>query len=120
MQQIVRLIGPDALPDEKRIVLTVADMIKNGFLQQSAFDAVDVYSIPEKQIAILMLIMTFYQRSLAVIKAGAPLPTVVSLPVKDEIVRLKSQVPNDQLEQMKEVEGRLDEQFGNLERQYKR
>ena len=120
LQQIVRLIGPDALPDEKRIVLTVADMIKNGFLQQSAFDAVDVYSIPEKQIAILMLIMTFYQRSLAVIKAGAPLPTVVSLPVKDEIVRLKSQVPNDQLEQMKEVEGRLDEQFGNLERQYKR
>ncbi|MBO6219745.1 MAG: V-type ATP synthase subunit A [Treponema sp.] len=120
LQQIVRLIGPDALPDEKRIVLTVADMIKNGFLQQSAFDAVDVYSIPEKQIAILMLIMTFYQRSLAVIKAGAPLPTVVSLPVKDEIVRLKSQVPNDKLEQMKEVEGRLDEQFGNLERQYKR
>ena len=120
LQQIVRLIGPDALPDEKRIVLTVADMIKNGFLQQSAFDAVDVYSVPEKQIAILMLIMTFYKRSLAVIKAGAPLPTVVSLPVKDEIVRLKSQVPNDKLEQMKEVEGRLDEQFGNLERQYKR
>ena len=120
LQQIVRLIGPDALPDEKRIVLTVADMIKNGFLQQSAFDAVDVYSVPEKQIAILMLIMTYYQRALAVIKAGAPLPTVTSLPVKDEIVRLKSSVPNDKLEQMKEVEGRLDEQMGNLERQYKR
>ncbi|MBQ9207683.1 MAG: V-type ATP synthase subunit A [Treponema sp.] len=120
LQQIVRLIGPDALPDEKRIVLTVADMIKNGFLQQSAFDAVDVYSVPEKQIAILMLIMTYYQRALAVIKAGAPLPTVASLPVKDEIVRLKSSVPNDKLEQMKEVEGRLDEQMGNLERQYKR
>ena len=120
LQQIVRLIGPDALPDEKRIVLTVADMIKNGFLQQSAFDAVDVYSVPEKQIAILMLIMTYYQRALKVIKAGAPLPTVVALPVKDEIVRLKSQVPNDKLEQMKEVEGRLDEQMDNLERQFKR
>ena len=120
LQQIVRLIGPDALPDEKRIVLTVADMIKNGFLQQSAFDAVDVYSVPEKQIAILMLIMTYYQRALKVIKAGAPLPTVVALPVKDEIVRLKSQVPNDKLELMKEVEGRLDEQMDNLERQFKR
>ncbi|MBP3771494.1 MAG: V-type ATP synthase subunit A [Treponema sp.] len=120
LQQIVRLIGPDALPDEKRIVLTVADMIKNGFLQQSAFDAVDVYSVPEKQIAILMLIMTYYQRALKVIKAGAPLPTVVALPVKDEIVRLKSQVPNDKLEQMKEVEGRLNEQMDNLERQFKR
>ncbi|MCR4821784.1 MAG: V-type ATP synthase subunit A [Treponema sp.] len=120
LQQIVRLIGPDALPDEKRIVLTVADMIKNGFLQQSAFDEVDVYSVPEKQIAILMLIMTYYERALAVIKAGAPLPTVASLPVKDEIVRLKSSVPNDKLEMIKEVEGRLDEQFGNLERHYKR
>ncbi|MBQ9908273.1 MAG: V-type ATP synthase subunit A [Treponema sp.] len=118
LQQIVRLIGPDALPDSERIVLTVADMIKNGFLQQSAFDAVDVYSVPEKQIAILMLIMTYYNRALAVIKAGAPLLAVASLPVKDEIVRLKSSVPNDKLEQMKEVEGRLDEQMGNLERQY--
>ena len=118
LQQIVRLIGPDALPDEKRIVLTVADMIKNGFLQQSAFDAVDVYSVPEKQIAILMLMMTYYKRALAVIKAGAPLPTVTSLPIKDEIVRLKSSVPNDKLEQMKEVEGRLEDQMGNLERQY--
>ena len=112
------MIGPDALPDEKRIVLTVADMIKNGFLQQSAFDAVDVYSVPEKQIAILMLMMTYYKRALAVIKAGAPLPTVTSLPIKDEIVRLKSSVPNDKLEQMKEVEGRLEDQMGNLERQY--
>ena len=120
LQQIVRLIGPDALPDEKRIVLTVADMIKNGFLQQSAFDVVDVYSVPEKQIAILMLMMTYYKRALAVIKAGAPLPTVTSLPIKDEIVRLKSSVPNDKLEQMKEVEGRLEDQMGNLERQYKR
>lgn len=118
LQQVVRLIGPDALPDEKRIVLTVADMIKNGFLQQSAFDSVDVYSVPEKQIAILMLIMTFYRRSLALIKAGAPLPTVISLPIREEIVRLKSSVPNDRQELMKEVEGRLDEQMESLERQY--
>ena len=120
LQQIVRLIGPDALPDEKRIVLTVADMIKNGFLQQSAFDSVDVYSVPEKQIAILLLIMRFYERGLSVIKAGAPLPTVTSLPVKDEIVRLKSSVPNDKLEMIKETESHLDEQIGNLERQYRR
>ena len=120
LQQIVRLIGPDALPDEKRIVLTVADMIKNGFLQQSAFDTVDVYSVPQKQIAILLLIMNFYQRGLDAIKSGAPLLTVTSLPVKDEIVRLKSSVPNDKLELIKETENHLDDQFSNLERQYKR
>ncbi len=120
LQQIVRLIGPDALPDEKRIVLTVADMIKNGFLQQSAFDAVDVYSVPEKQVHILLLIMAFYTRALSVIKAGAPLVKITSLPVRDEIVRLKSSVPNDKLEQLHEVEGRLEEQLGNLERMYRK
>lgn len=119
LQQIVRLIGPDALPDEKRIVLVVADMIKNGFLQQSAFDKIDVYSVPEKQIQILLLIMNFYERGLKVIKAGVPLPKVATLPVKDEIVRLKSSVPNDKLEMIHEVQGHLDEQMGNLERTYK-
>ena len=119
LQHIVRLIGPDALPDEKRIILTVAEMIKNGFLQQSAFDAIDVYSVPEKQIAILLLIMDYYERGLSVIKAGAPLPKVISLPVKDEIVRLKSTVPNDKLEMLKDTERHLDEQMGELERYYK-
>ena len=120
LQQIVRLIGPDALPEEKRIILTVAEMIKNGFLQQSAFDAVDVYSVPEKQIQILLLIMNFYERGIAAIKAGTPLSKVVSLPVKDEIVRLKSSVPNDKLEMIHEVQLHLDEQMGNLERSYRR
>ena len=106
LQSIVRLIGPDALPDYERIVLIVADMIKNGFLQQNAFDAIDVYSVPEKQIQILLLMMEFYNRGAAVIKAGAPLSKVNALPVKEEIVRLKTTVPNDKLEMIKETESR--------------
>jgi V/A-type H+-transporting ATPase subunit A len=120
LQQIVRLIGPDALPDSERLVLTIAEMIKNGFLQQNAFDAVDVYSVPEKQIHILLLIMNFYKRGLAVIKAGAPLVKVNSLPVKNDIVRLKSSVPNDKLEMMQKVEQDLEEQMGSLERLYRK
>ena len=118
LQAIVRLIGPDALPDYERLVLVVAEMIKNGFLQQSAFDDVDVYSVPEKQIQLLQLMMHFYERGLAVIKAGAPLSKIVSLPVRDEIVRLKSTVPNDRLELIKETESRFEQQFSELERMY--
>lgn len=118
LQSIVRLIGPDALPDYERIVLIVADMIKNGFLQQSAFDEIDVYSVPEKQIQILLLMMEFYRRGAAVIKAGAPLSKVNALPVKDEIVRLKTTVPNDRLEMIKETESRFEEQMSGLERMY--
>lgn len=118
LQAIVRLIGPDALPDYERIVLIVADMIKNGFLQQSAFDEIDVYSVPEKQIQILLLMMEFYRRGSAVIKAGAPLSKVNALSVKDEIVRLKTTVPNDRLEMIKETESRFEEQMSGLERMY--
>lgn len=119
LQSIVRLIGPDALPDYERIVLIVADMIKNGFLQQNAFDKIDVYSVPEKQIQILLLMMEFYRRGAAVIKYGAPLAKVNSLPVKEEIVRLKTTVPNDKLEMIKETESRFDQQMGELEQLYR-
>lgn len=118
LQSIVRLIGPDALPDYERLVLVVADMIKNGFLQQSAFDEIDVYSIPEKQIQILVLMIDFYERGLSVIKNGAPLSKVASLGVKDEIVRLKTSVPNDKLELIDETRNHFDQQFSELERMY--
>ena len=120
LQAIVRLIGPDALPDYERIVLIVAEMIKNGFLQQSAFDEIDVYSVPEKQIQILLLMMEFYERGLAVIKAGAPLLKVSSMAVKDEIVRLKTTVPNDHLEMIKETESHFEQEMAELERFYNR
>lgn len=120
LQQIVRLIGPDALPESERLILTVADMIKNGFLQQDQFDKIDAYCVSEKQIAILVLIMNFYRRAFAVIKDGAPLVRVNSLPVKEEIVRIKSSVANDKLADIKVIEGHLDEQMGELERTYRK
>lgn len=120
LEQIVRLIGPDALPDSERLVLVVADMIKNGFLQQNAFDAVDVYSVPEKQILILQLMMAYYHRGLSAIKTGAPLSKVVLLPVREELVRIKTEVPNDRLELIQETEAHLEEQLGNVERMYRK
>ena len=120
LQQIVRLIGPDALPDADRLILTVSDMIKNGFLQQNGFDAIDSYCAAEKQIQILSLIMKFYDRAVKVVKSGAPLSKINSLKVREEIVRIKSVVPNDKLEQIKEIEGHLDSQLGELERTYER
>ena len=118
LQQIVRLIGPDALPDSERLVLTAAEMIKNGFLQQNAFDDIDVYSVPDKQIQILLLIMDFYEKSLAVIKQGAPLLKIMQLPVREEIIRIKTSVPNDKLEMINDVKSHLEQQLGELERTY--
>ena len=120
LEQIVKLIGPDGLPDTERLVLSVAEMIKNGFLQQNAFDEVDVYSVPEKQIQILQLMIQFYRRATSVIKQGCPLIKINSLACKEEIIRLKTSVPNDKLEMIKEVENRFENEFGNLERLYRK
>ena len=118
LEQIVRLIGPDALPPAQRLVLKVAEMIKNGFLQQNAFDDIDKYCSIEKQILILDLIMEYYRRADAVVKRGALLIRVTSLPVCDELVRIKMQYPNDQIEKIEEIRNRLDQQLGELERSY--
>ncbi len=120
LQQIVRLIGPDALPDVDRLVLVVADMIKNGFLQQNAFDKVDAYSVPEKQVNIILLIMTFYERAKKLLKMGCPFLKLTELPVKNEIIRVKSEVPNDRMDQLVIVQNHLDEQMLELERLYSR
>ena len=118
LEQIVRLIGPDALPPAQRLVLKVAEMIKNGFLQQNAFDDIDKYCSIEKQILILDLIMEYYRRADAVVKRGALLMRVTNLPVCDELVRIKMQYSNDQIDKIEEIRNRLDQQLGELERAY--
>ena len=53
LQQIVKLVGPDVLPDSQRLILFIAEMLKDGFLPQSAFDEKDMYCAPERQVALL-------------------------------------------------------------------
>ncbi len=118
MQQIVRLIGPDALPDSDRLVLKIAEIIKNGFLQQNAFDDVDKYCSIEKQILILELMMEFYNRALVCVKNGALLSNIITLPICEELIRIKILYPNDQIEKIQEVRNHLDNQIGELERTY--
>lgn len=118
LQQIVSLIGPDALPDSDRLVLKVAQMIKNGFLQQNAFDDIDMYCSSAKQIVILELIMEFYKRALVCIKAGAPVEQVTKLSVCDEIVRIKMVYKNEELDKIQEVKERLESQISEIEHMY--
>ena len=118
LQQIVRLIGPDALPPTQRLILKVADMIKIGFLQQNAFDDIDKYCSIEKQILILDLIMEYYNRADALLKNQALLIRVANLPVCDELVRIKMQYSNDQIDKIEEIRVRMNEQLSELERVY--
>jgi len=118
LEQIVRLVGPDSLPASERLVLKTSEMIKNGFLQQDAFDDVDMYCSSEKQIKILVIIMNYYRRALGVLGNGCPLEKVANLPVCDEIVHIKYTVPNDKIEKFVDVEEHFNSQFDELEAIY--
>ena len=118
LEQIVRLVGPDALPDSDRLILKVSEMIKNGFLQQNAFDDIDMYCSSEKQIMILELMVKFYRKALNVVKNGCPLTKINSLSVSNDIVRIKMDIPNDKLDKIQEIHLRMDAQFSELESVY--
>ena len=118
LEQIVRLVGPDALPDSDRLILKVSEMIKNGFLQQNAFDDIDMYCSSEKQIMILELMVKFYRKALNVVKNGCPLTKINSLSVSNDIVRIKMDIPNDKLDKIQEIQLRMDAQFSELESVY--
>ena len=118
LEQIVRLVGPDALPDSDRLILKVSEMIKNGFLQQNAFDDIDMYCSSEKQIMILELMVNFYRKAQKDKKNGCPLTKINSLSVSNDIVRIKMDIPNDKLDKIQEIQLRMDAQFSELESVY--
>jgi len=118
LQQIVKLVGPDVLPDGHRLVLVVAEMIKNGFLQQNAFDAVDMYCLPRKQAALMRILVEFYDAADRVVAKGAPLARLRELPCINEIVRARSTVPNDKPDELDALRARARAQLDELQRGY--
>ncbi|MDR2517814.1 MAG: V-type ATP synthase subunit A, partial [Spirochaetaceae bacterium] len=119
LAEIVHLIGPDALPDDQRLILLSADIIKNGFLQQNSFDEVDMYCVPTKQVRLLELIMEFHERSHNCIKSGAPLFKITSLPIRERLSRLKSVLKNEDTLGLEEFEGEMRSALEELERSYR-
>ncbi|HEX9012405.1 MAG TPA: V-type ATP synthase subunit A, partial [Anaerolineaceae bacterium] len=119
LSQIVKLVGPDALPDEERLILETARLLREGFLQQSAMDDIDQYSTVQKQIRMLDLILHFHQRALRIVKHGASISVIHSLPVVGGLIRMKSLVENDHLEKLDDVQTQIDEQMDQLDAEYR-
>jgi len=118
LQQIVKLVGADVLPDNQRLVLLVADIFKTGYLQQNAADDVDTYCNPRKQAALLEAFVTFYRRASRIIAQGAPIARVRELAVIQEMVRAKSTIRNEDQTGLDGLLSRIDEQLRALEKEY--
>lgn len=118
LQRIVKLIGSDALPDSEQLYLDIAKMIKIGFLQQSAYDEIDTYSTPEKQLKILKLILKFFEVSKGLLKKGIPLFVIRRMKIIPKILRIKISVPNERLKEIDLIEEEMMKEFRAIEEEY--
>ncbi|MDI6860251.1 MAG: V-type ATP synthase subunit A, partial [Methanocellales archaeon] len=115
LQEIVQLVGPDALPERERMLLGVARMIREDFLQQNAYHEIDSYCSLEKQYLMLKMIMRFYELAKNALLNGIGIEQIEQMPIKDDMARMKY-VPNEMFaERYGELEKALDDQFGSLE-----
>ncbi len=119
LSQIVKLVGPDALPYTERMVLETSRLIREGLLQQNATESVDAFSSVEKQIRMLELVLYFHERGMAIVKRGAPINLIHDLPVVDTIIRAKSTVTNEELHKFDDIQKQIDDQMGQLDAEYR-
>jgi len=98
LEEIVRLVGPEALPEGDKLLLLVARMIREDFLQQSAYHEVDTYCMPTKAGLMLKTIMKFYELAQEMLSAGSGIESIRSSPMVYRISRMKD-IPNEVAEQ---------------------
>ena len=117
LEQVVKLVGPDALPDEQRLILETSRLLREGFLQQNALDEIDTYSSVQKQIKMLDLILYFHERASQLIQRGTLILSIQALPVLNTLIRMKTLFNNDQLEKLAEIRKDLDQQMDQLQQE---
>jgi V/A-type H+-transporting ATPase subunit A len=115
LQQVVKLVGPDALPDSQRFILEVCTLFKNAFLQQNAYDTIDMYSTVQKQAKMLHIIAAYWRRGSEAIKKGATLVKLRKIKVYQDILKMKFTIPNDNLTGLDKIEARLERSMDQME-----
>ncbi|MGC2563545.1 MAG: V-type ATP synthase subunit A [Nitrososphaeraceae archaeon] len=114
LKEIVRLLGPEALPDEEKLVLEVARMIKIGILQQNSFDKVDTYCSPQKQLKQVSLMVQFYKNAQRVLKEGVSLVDIRAMPIITSLLKAKFEITDEEVSKLDELEKVMTEQFSKL------
>jgi len=113
LEEIVRLVGVEALSPSDRLSLETARSIREDFLMQNAFDEIDTYTSLQKQLRLLRVIIRFYELGKQAIAQGAPIEKLIELPGRENIAHAKF-IPEDQLKRFDELERQLEQQFEEL------
>ncbi|MGC8708006.1 MAG: V-type ATP synthase subunit A [Athalassotoga sp.] len=118
LQQIIKLVGEDVLPDGQKLIVRVANMIKVGYLQQNAFSDVDSNCQLKKQDEMLKIILNYYDRANKLVSKGVAVSEVFDENMVNTIMRMKENIPNDKIEAFKDIETQINTFFDQLDKKY--
>jgi V/A-type H+-transporting ATPase subunit A len=114
LQQLVQLVGPDALSDDQQWLLAGARLLREGFLQQNALNPTDAYAVPEKQLALIAAMLDIYQTGSRALEAGASLAAIRDAAQIGRLVRMKDEIGNDDTDAIDARRDDVVEKLGSL------
>jgi V/A-type H+-transporting ATPase subunit A len=114
LKEIVRLLGPEALPDEEKLILDVARMIQIGFLQQNAYDDTDAYCSPQKQFIMMKMFVQFHQEALKAVRNGVSLTKIRGMQVIAPMLRAKFAIKSEDLGKLEALSQQMVDEFSSL------
>ena len=112
LQEVVQMVGSDSLPDEQKITLEVAKMIREIYLQQNAYHPVDCYCPLSRQYMMMKLIKKYSDKADKALQAGAPVDKIAYLPVRQRFNQAKYEENVD--EELAAIDKEFDVQFATL------
>lgn len=102
LMEIVKLIGADVLPDDQKLVIDIARVIRVGFLQQNAYHAEDTYVPLEKQFLMMKTIITLFESAKSLIEKGIPISKLSDSGIFEKLIKMKYEIPNNKPEMFNE------------------
>ena len=112
--EIVKLIGADVLPDDQRLVIDVARVVRVGFLQQNAYHQDDTYVPLEKQFLMMKTILHLYEKGKALIAECKPVGGISKSGLIEKLIKIKYDIPNDRLDMFDEYIAEIDSVIASL------
>jgi V/A-type H+-transporting ATPase subunit A len=114
LKEIIRLVGIESLPETEKLVLETARLLREGFLQQNAYDPIDTYSSPEKQYKLLYAILEFHNIALKAISKGIPVSKIISLKSISELARARMNIPNEKAYEIDNILKRIENEINSI------
>ncbi|MBQ4225903.1 MAG: V-type ATP synthase subunit A, partial [Oscillospiraceae bacterium] len=107
LMEIVKLIGSDVLPDDQKLVIEVARVIRVGFLQQNAYHKDDTYVPLEKQYLMMKSIINLCDTAMKAVAAGVPISRLASAGLFERVIKVKYDIPNDKPEMFEALDAEV-------------